>query len=77
LVGLLKGDPVRAYCGCWDPILLLLSRGVFRSREKYGRWRIRADLIAGEEKENVPSYLIASEDAVRTSTGLGKLQESR
>jgi hypothetical protein len=38
----LKGDPVRDYCGCWD-LILLLSRGVFRLR----------DLIAGEKK-NVP-----------------------
>jgi hypothetical protein len=51
---------------------------VFRSREKYGGWRIHADLIAVEETENSPSDLIAggSEDAVRRSTGLGKLQVS-
>jgi hypothetical protein len=50
---------------------------VFRSREKYGHWRIHADLIAGEGTENYPSDLIAGEDAVRRSTGSGKLQVSR
>jgi hypothetical protein len=49
---------------------------VFRSREEYGCWRIRADLIAGEGTENSPSDLIAGEDAVRRSTRPGKLQVS-
>jgi hypothetical protein len=47
----------------------LIAERVFRSREKYGRWRICADLIAGEEKANVPSDLIADEDAAMRSTG--------
>jgi hypothetical protein len=53
---------------------LIAEQGVFRSREKYGGWRIHADLIAGEGIENSLSDLIAGEDAVRRSTRPGKMQ---